>query len=131
MSGYYFPLKLMKELFRNIAVWLIRASICIILPITPKTQRDQDDQYYHLQSNQILSFHFLPSSHASKQPACLTTSPAVTFSLSKVFIYQLPTDTLSACYSRSRMKKGTNRGRRSGTQADERKGGGGCAESCC
>lgn len=59
--------------------------------------------------NQIkYSSPIFSSSKEAKQPACLTTSPAVTFSRSKVFIFQLPADTLPACYSWSCTEKGTN-----------------------
>lgn len=42
----------------------------------------------------IDSFSFFGFSKEAKQPACAPTSLALTFSHSKVFIYQLSTDTL-------------------------------------
>lgn len=41
-----------------------------------------------------LTLSFFAFSNEAKQPACVTTSLALTFSHNKVFIYQLPTDTL-------------------------------------
>lgn len=73
--------------------------------------------------NQIKSSSLFSPPGATRR-ACCTTSPAATLSLSKVFIYQLPTDAPCACCSRSCRKTGTNGGRRSGAQADEGKGGG-------
>lgn len=43
----------------------------------------------------IYSFSFFGFSKEAKQPACAPTALALTFSHSKVFIYQLSTDTLS------------------------------------